>query len=284
MNPNGSAWTPSAAQDVLEHPFDGARPLGPGLVAVRAVAVVHEDHRVRRAHHVDVQVRDVRGGFLAGELLDVVFRAVHSVLLATPEREPDPLPRHGALLREPQRDLEHRGDPAAVVVEPGSLLDRVQVRAEYQHAAGATAGVGQDVERVHGVAPAVAELLTPRLVPRRTQLLLDVRRGRLVAPGGVGPVPTSRVRRILERLQMPGQRTGLHHFLHERRGRRGLHPHRRPWLARTCGNAASQCRAQRNGPQPGAAMRMVVETLRNGFCMSHVISPKSASSTLMDTF
>src|SRR5690606_22004155 len=80
-----------AVEVVGEDLLDLRRPGRPG-VAVRAVAVVHEPDVVRRADHVEVEVRVDRVELVVGQRADVVLGAEQAQLFGSPERE-----AHGTL-------------------------------------------------------------------------------------------------------------------------------------------------------------------------------------------
>ena len=119
-----------AVEVVDEQLLDLRRPGRAGGVGVGAVAVVDEADVVRRADHVEVQVRhDLRQGRVA-EAVDVVLGAEQAGLLGAPEREADLLARLDAGLGHLLGDLEDRRGAGAVVVDARAAVDGVEVGAD----------------------------------------------------------------------------------------------------------------------------------------------------------
>ncbi len=198
------------------------------MAEVRAVPVMDRADPVGRGRHVHVQVRRGLADLGRTEFVDVVLGPVQAVLLAAPEREPDPVGRGDPGLLHPPRGLQDRRDPAAVVINARALLHGVQMRAHHHGVPGTAPGVGEDVKGLHRLAaPAVLferEALPHRRVPGRAQLFLDVA-GRLLIPRGPrGPVPAVGIRHPLQRLQVPHHVPGLERRQHGtriHRARRG---------------------------------------------------------------
>ena len=99
---------------------------------------------VRRADHVEVEVQGDLVALGLRQVVHVVRGADEVGLLRTPESEPD-LVRHGDL-RNLLGDLEDRRRPAAVVVDAGTGVDRVQVGANHHDVVRIASGrLGEDV-------------------------------------------------------------------------------------------------------------------------------------------
>ena len=92
---------------------------------VGVVAVIDEEDIVRRADHVEVEVERDLVELLLREVGDVVRRPDEVRLLSAPPREANGVLRLD--LAQLLADLEQGGRAAAVVVDAGSSVDRVEV-------------------------------------------------------------------------------------------------------------------------------------------------------------
>src|ERR687894_248494 len=120
------------------------------------------------AGHVEVEVGGDVLDLALFQVLDVVPGAEEPDLLGPPEREADPVAGLCVQLGAPERDLEHRRRPRAVVVDAWPLGHGIQVRPDHQGFIPAPRSFGYDVGRAVAAAPA-HEDPHPRRSPIRQQ-------------------------------------------------------------------------------------------------------------------